>query len=286
MKILTLCANQGALDDSLVPHLHQFGLKVSNVIGGNAKVMHVVCGQGSLTEPLREFLYERKIDFAMQKVTNRPKKILLSDMDATMVVGETIDDMADKLGVGDKVKVITAAAMAGELDFPKALKARLELIEGLNKYKIFSIADEVELAKGSRQLMQAVQRSSIYSCLISGGFSIFTKVVSEKLGFDTHVSNRLVFDENDGLLPIWYGDAVTAKVKEETLLTLSTQQSVELSDCVAIGDGANDAKMIERAGLGIAYYGKPLLRKVANAEIHSGDLSNAIHFISLPKVQL
>ncbi len=286
MKILTLCANQGALDDSLVPHLHQFGLKVSNVIAVNAEVMHVVCGQGGLTEALRQFFYKRKIDFAMQKVTNRPKKIFLSDMDATMVVGETIDEMADKLGVGDKVKVITAAAMAGELDFPKALKARLELIEGLNKYKIFSIADEVELAKGSKQLIQAVQRASIYSCLISGGFSIFTKVVSEKLGFDTHVSNRLVFDENDGLLPIWYGDAVTAKVKEETLLTLATQQSVGLSDCVAIGDGANDAKMIERAGLGIAYYGKPLLRKVANAEIHSGDLSNVIHFISLPEVQL
>lgn len=284
MKILTLCANQGQLDTSIIEPLHQFGIKVVNAGHVNDRVMHIYCNQGNLTEDLRHFLYQTKIDFALQKQTELPKKVFLSDMDATMVVGETIDEMAEKLGVGEKVSQITAAAMAGEIDYPQALKERLQLIAGLNKFKIFAIADEAQIAKGAHELMQSIKQQDIYSCLISGGFSIFTKVVGDKLGFNTHISNRLVFDENDGLLPIWYGDAVTGKVKRETLFTLVTKNNIELEQTIAIGDGANDVFMIENAGLGIAYYGKPLVRKVANAEIHSGDLANVVHFINPPKI--
>lgn len=284
MKVLTLCANNNRLDSSIVEPLHRYGIKVINVKNVTPHVAHVYCHQGSLTEDLKAFFYKEKIDYAFQVQSKKPKKVFLSDMDATMVVGETIDDMADKLGVGEKVSKITAAAMAGEIDYPQALKQRLQLIAGLNKFKIFSIADEAEIAKGAHELMRTIKQNNIYSCLISGGFSIFTKVISKKLGFDTHISNRLVFDEDDGLLPIWYGDAVTGKVKRETLFTLAAQHDATVEETIAIGDGANDVFMIENAGLGIAYYGKPLIRKIANAEIHSGDLSNVIHFINPPQL--
>lgn len=285
MKILTLCANNNKLDASVVEPLHRLGLKVVNLKSVNDKVMHIYCQQGSLSEDLKAFFYKTGMDYAFQAQSTKPKKVFLSDMDATMVVGETIDDMADKLGVGEQVSKITAAAMAGEIDYPQALKERLQLIAGLNKFKIFSIADEAEIAKGAHELMQSIKQNNMYSCLISGGFSIFTKVISKKLGFDMHLSNRLAFDEDDKLLPIWYGDAVTGKVKRETLFMLAAKHEVELEQTVAIGDGANDKFMIEQAGLGIAYYGKPLVRQVANAEIHSGDLSNAAYFINPPSIE-
>lgn len=243
-------------------------------------VYFIYCSeQTQLFPKLREALYAVKWDFALQSAKPAEKKLFLSDMDSTIVMTETIDEMAAVYGVGQQVSEITAAAMRGELDYQASLSARLALLKGMPKQALLDMASATEITPTAKELLDEINRRDIFSCLISGGFTLFTGWVAEQLGFDHQVANVLSFDERACLDGRWVGELVTSEVKLATLKRLASEHHLSLAQTIAIGDGANDIDMVKAAGLGVAFYGKPALRAVAQAEIHSGSIDNLIHFL-------
>lgn len=278
-QCLTLVANRSLEQAQWQKAIHSM-LTIEQIHQREAHVWDVITDDHTtLSSSLRDVLYQLNIDFALQPKERLPKRLFLSDMDATMVVGETIDEMAETLGLYDAVSQITAAAMRGEKSYREALAERLQLMRGIHKSEVAEIAKNVQLAKGARQLLSVIKQQHIESFLISGGFTVFTHTVAQMLGFGGHLANRLSYDKSGKLDGNWIGDLVSAEVKESTLKTLAKQLDIELSETIAIGDGANDKRMVRLAGLGVAFYGKPTLREAANAEIHSGTIDNLRWFL-------
>lgn len=278
-KCLTLVANKTTTSEQL-QQLLAGQLPIIDIQQRASQVWDIILPeQTQLSQNLRQTLYAERLDFALQNRQRAQKKLFLSDMDATIVVGETIDEMAEILGIYDEISAITEAAMQGKLDYRGALAQRLSLLKGLRKEAVAAIAQQVTLTKGAEKLLNEINRRQMDSCLISGGFTVFTYTVSQKLGFKRHLANRLSYDESGRLDGGWIGDLVSAEVKESTLKTLAKQNQLSLEETVAIGDGANDMRMLQHAGLGVAFYGKPALRSVCQAEIHSGTIDHLLWFL-------
>lgn len=278
-KALTIVANRATTEKQLAEKLATW-IDILAVEPLADNVWKIICPKETqLNANIRQVCYQQAWDFALQDETPCEKKLLMSDMDATIVVGETIDDMAKVLGLYDEISTITEAAMQGKLDYRAALKQRLALLKGIPRSVIMDIAENAPITNGADRLLAAINQRGMDSCLISGGFSTFTEMVSKKLGFKRHLSNLLSYDAEDKLDGHWVGDLVTADVKKATLKTLVQQNAIELCETVAIGDGANDIKMVSEAGLGVAFYGKPPIREIAQAEIHSGSIDNLLWFL-------
>ena len=230
---------------------------------------------GEITDTVRQALPD--IDVAVLPEEGRRKKVLLADMDATMVVGETIDELAAALGKEAEVSVITERAMRGEIDFEAALDERVAMLAGLDAAKIDRIAGTLTYSAGAETLVRTMAKHGARCVLVSGGFDRVTGVVCEKLGFHSDRANHL--EVSDGRLT---GTArkpvVDAGTKLATLRETAMAAGCALADCLAIGDGANDKPMVEAAGLGIAYRAKPALRAATSAYIDHTDLRTALYF--------
>lgn len=203
----------------------------------------------------------------------RAKKILLADMDSTMIGVECIDELADFVGQKDHVASITERAMRGELDFNKALAERVAILKGVTEAQIEECYRErVHLNPGAADLIGAMNAAGAMTMLVSGGFTVFTGRVAEKAGFQRHRANVLTF-EGDALAGTVSGPIVNSATKLATLRELTAEFGVSEADVVAIGDGANDGEMVKAAGLGVAYKAKPALRAVADACLDHSDLT-------------
>ena len=193
-------------------------------------------------------------------------KLLVSDMDSTIAETETIVDMAEALGIADKIAEITEKAMRGELDFRAALDERVMMLKGLKLETIQQIASEVRLSDGATELLSTCRAMGMRTILVSGGFDVIADVVGAGLGFDRVVSNQLEFAEG-ALTGRVLEPIVTADTKEAVLMAESEALSVLPAAAVALGDGANDITMIKAAGLGVAYRGKPITQEAADLSI-------------------
>lgn len=214
-----------------------------------------------------------RIDVIVQPVQHRQRSLLLADMDSTMIGQECIDELADMVGVKAQVAEITERAMRGELDFEPALEERVALLKGLPVSVIAQVIDErIALTSGAQALVQAFRAAGGHTCLVSGGFTHFTGVIAQKIGFDEHHANVLEI-ENEQLTGRVVRPILGRASKAERLVVLCIQRQIPIEKTLAIGDGANDLDMIERAGLGVAYHAKPTLAAAADARIHYGDLS-------------
>jgi len=211
------------------------------------------------------------VDLVVQPEEGRWKKLLVADMDSTIIGQECIDELADYAGLKDKVARITERAMQGELDFPGALRERVRLLAGLDEHELKRCLDErVRLTAGAETLVQTMRAGGASCLLVSGGFLSFAEPVARTAGFDRVRANRLVFA--GGKLSGEVGDPIVdAIAKREALVEVREQLGLVREDVLAIGDGANDKMMIEEAGLGIAFRAKPALVEVADAELrHHG----------------
>ncbi|MBV0913396.1 phosphoserine phosphatase SerB [Anianabacter salinae] len=219
-----------------------------------------------------EDLQEMGIDLAMQR-NGGPRRMLLADMDSTMIEQECIDELAAEAGVGPRVAEITARAMNGELDFEGALRERVGLLAGLNAGVIAQVlASRITLAPGGRELVATMRAHGSHTALVSGGFTAFTEVIAERLGFDEHRANTLMI-ENEVLTgavaePILGREAKVAALHEITVRLGTVPQEV-----IAVGDGANDLGMLEIAGAGVALHAKPSVQAQAEIRINHGDLT-------------
>jgi phosphoserine phosphatase len=211
------------------------------------------------------------VDIIVQPDEPRWKRLLVADMDSTVIGQECIDELADYAGLKDKVALITERAMQGELDFPGALRERVRLLAGLDERALKRCLDErVHLTAGAETLVQTMRAGGASCLLVSGGFLSFAEPVARTVGFDRVRANRLVFA--GGKLSGEVGDPIVdAMAKREALVEVREQLGLTRHDVLAIGDGANDKLMIEEAGLGIAFRAKPALVEAADGELrHHG----------------
>ncbi|MGN6849358.1 MAG: phosphoserine phosphatase SerB [Sphingomicrobium sp.] len=211
------------------------------------------------------------LDIVVQPEEPRWKRLLVADMDSTIIGQECIDELADYAGLKDKVARITERAMQGQLDFPGALRERVRLLAGLDERALGRVLNErVEVTAGAETLVQTMRAGGSSCLLVSGGFLSFAEPIASAVGFDRVKANRLVF--TGGKLSGEVGDPIVdAMAKRDALIETREQLGLSHADVLAIGDGANDKMMIEEAGLGIAFRAKPALVEVADAELrHHG----------------
>ena len=278
MFVVSLIAQPGGLDPAMVESLR-------NAWGGQS-------AQWLAADEAAEFALEivpdvfwdvwadlnaAGVDLVVQPLEGRRKKMLLADMDSTMIQQECIDELADEAGVGAHVADITARAMNGELDFEAAIDERVGLLKGLDVQVIADVlASRITYMPGGRALVQTMKANGGYAALVSGGFTAFTSAVAAHLGFDENRANTLEVE----------GAALTGRVvrpilgqqaKLEALNEITARLSITPQDVLAVGDGMNDLLMLQNAGTGVALHGKPALQEKCAVRVNHGDLTALIY---------
>src|SRR5579872_3011326 len=231
----------------------------------------------AITERLRQAREDLPIDIVVQPIATRRKKLFLADMDSTMIGQECIDELADFVGQKAHVAGITERAMRGEIQFEPALRERVALLKGLSVDVVDKvIAERITLTSGGPQLVATMRAHGAYTCLISGGFTLFTRAIAKKIGFQENRGNEMIVQ--DGKLTGEVREPIIGRdAKLATLIELREGFDLDNIDTLVAGDGANDLGMIQQAGLGVAYHAKPAVAASAAARIDHGDLTALLY---------
>ena len=279
MFVASLIAKAGGLDPALVHALR-------NAWGGGDAIWlspdeAAEFALAQLPDNMAEVwtdLQTQSVDLVVQPIANRRKKMLIADMDSTMIQQECIDELADEAGVGARVADITARAMNGELDFEGAIDERVGLLAGLGVDIIDHVLDtRITYMPGGRELVQTMKAQGAYAALVSGGFTAFTAKVAVDLGFDENRANTLGV-EGGKLTGQVVRPILGQEAKLNALNEITTRLVIDPSDVLAVGDGMNDLLMLSNAGTGVALHGKPALQAKCDVRINHGDLT-ALLFI-------
>jgi phosphoserine phosphatase len=226
-------------------------------------------------------------DVALQRESlyRRSKRLVVMDMDSTLIRIEVIDELARAHGVGEQVARITERAMHGEMDYDESLRQRVALLKGLDVKVLHGIAANLPLTEGAQTLIRVLKRLGYRTAILSGGFSVAAEALKARLGIDQAHSN--VLEEADGKLTgRTLGPIVNAQRKAELLERIAQAEGILLDQVIAVGDGANDLLMLERAGLGIAFRAKPKLRQAADTSISAGGLDTILYLLGLTSREL
>lgn len=215
--------------------------------------------------------------FIQPDTPDRRKRLLVADMDATIVVGETLDELAAHLGLADKIVPITARAMRGELDFAQALVERVALLKGAPAEALAHIRDAIQPTPGAQTLVRTMAARGARCVLASGGFDLFTGAVAGRLGFHAHHGNNLLVDTSGVAtghvaLPILDKQRKVAILQQE-----ARDMGLQPAQTLAVGDGANDIPMLQAAGIGVAYHAKPLVNAAVPCQVRHGDLTSLLY---------
>jgi phosphoserine phosphatase len=230
-----------------------------------------------VADQIRTALARLPIDVFIQARAHRRKKLLLADMDSTMIRQECIDELADFVGLKDKVSAITERAMRGEIAFEPALRERVALLRGLEQKIVDRILDErIVLTRGGRTLVQTMRANGAHTVLVSGGFTVFAEKIAAAIGFHETRANVLVIDGK------FFAGTVNEPIlgreaKVATLIELRSSLGLDRAETMAIGDGANDLAMLQEAGLGIAYHAKPAVAAAAHMRVEHCDLTALLY---------
>ena len=279
--IATLVANPAwpVLDDALA-------MRAAVAVGadeptwlcqGVAAELAVSGEHGAVEATLRKVLAGVPVDVVVQPSGERRKRLFLADMDSTMIEQECIDELADFVGLKPQVALITERAMRGEIAFEPALRERVALLRGLAVDIVDTIITErITYMPGGRTLVATLKAHGAYTCLVSGGFTLFTGPVGAALGFDEDRSNRLLLES--GTLAGEVAEPILGReAKLATLIELRNRFELAGSDVLAVGDGANDLAMLGEAGLGVAFRAKPAVSAAAHARIDHSDLTALLY---------
>lgn len=224
-----------------------------------------------------EQLQPMGVDLAVQASSGRRKKLLIADMDSTLIRQECIDELADEAGVGAEVSAITARAMNGELDFEGALNARVALLRGLPEATIGRVlATRIALMPGANALIATMKVNGAHTLLVSGGFTAFAAPIARELGMDAYRANTLLAE--DGVLTGAVAEPILGReAKVAALEQTAARLGITPADAIAVGDGANDLGMLNLAGLGVALHAKPVVQAQAKVRINHGDLTALLY---------
>lgn len=280
MYIATLLTNPDtpALDPALVDSLRNaWGGGEATWLAPDIAAEFALCDVPSNQWDVWADLQNMQVDLVVQDAEGRKKKMLLADMDSTMIRQECIDELADEAGVGDRVKEITARAMNGELDFEGALTERVGLLSGLDVSVIRRVLDQrITLMPGGRALVATMRANGGYAALVSGGFDSFTAEVASKLGFDENRANTFIV-ENGKLTGQVAQPILGRAAKVDALNQITARLGIDPADVLAVGDGANDLGMLKIAGTGVALHAKPAVAAECNVRINFGDLTALLY---------
>lgn len=220
------------------------------------------------------------IDIAIQEenIYRRMRRLICFDMDSTLIQTEVIDELADRAGVGEKVRAITESAMRGEIDFSESFKRRIGLLKGLDESVMKEIAENLPITEGMARLIKVLKKGGYKIAILSGGFTYFGNHLKEKFGIDYVYANEL--EIVDGKLTGKHlGDIVDGRRKAELLHLIAQVEKVDIRQTVAVGDGANDLPMLEKAGLGIAFHAKPKVKANAKQSLSTVGLDGILYFL-------
>lgn len=224
-----------------------------------------------------------RTDVVVQPIAWREKRVLVADMDSTMITVECIDELADYAGIKPEVAAVTERAMRGELDFEAALDARVQLLRGMDEGVIDRcLAERVRIMPGAHALVRTMRVRGALCVLVSGGFTRFAEPVAADIGFTRAIANVLEV-ENGRLTGRVHRPIIGAEAKEQTLRAAVAEAGAGPEETLAVGDGANDLRMIGHAGLGVAYRAKPVVAAAADARVEHGDLSVLLYAQGLPR---
>lgn len=223
------------------------------------------------------------IDINIIPTERRRKKLLIADMDSTIIEQECIDEIAEYAGKRSEIANITERAMRGELDFEAALKERVAMLKGLHESVLAQTFETcISLTPGARTLVQTMNAHGAVTALVSGGFTFFTSRVAQIAGFSCNQANELLLA--DGKLSGKVAEPILGRAaKQDALLKIAGEHEVDLKETLAVGDGANDLAMLGRAGLGVAFHAKPTVAEVADARIDHGDLTALLYLQGIPQ---
>jgi phosphoserine phosphatase len=274
MHVLTLIADRKAapLTGALVG-------RVRDAIGGSITIDVLSRGEAlDLTvhtapdmEAVRTALDGAPVDAIAQRLEGRRKRLLIADMDSTIVTCETLDELADFAGLKERIAAITARAMNGELDFKAALRERVAMLKGLPITALQQTWQRVRLTSGAQELVATMRAHGAMTALVSGGFTFFTQRVAMMVGFDVHRSNVLL-DDGAVLTGTVAEPILDRHAKLATLRELAVRDGLAPQVTLAVGDGANDLDMLCEAGLGVAFHAKPIVAAAARARVDHADL--------------
>lgn len=226
---------------------------------------------------VEKHLQGKAVDYAIQPTEDRRRKVLIADMDSTMIGQECIDELAAEVGLKEKVSAITAAAMRGEIEFDPALRERVALLKGLPESVVEDvIRSRITLTPGGTTLVATMKQHGAYTALVSGGFTAFTSRISSRIGFDENRANILK-TENGVLTGTVQEPILGRQAKIEALEEITARLGTSPKSAVAVGDGANDLGMIRLAGLGVAIHAKPAVAAEADVRIEHNDLSALLY---------
>lgn len=279
-SVLTVIAPEGALDEALLCRVR----KAMGDLGGDsaapewlapgsaADIPFALLAPGQAEAAARTLLDGPPFDIVAQPASNRRKKLLVADMDSTIVSGETLDELAGFAGLKEHIAAITARAMNGEIDFAAALRLRVGLLRDLPGQALDQTFARIAYTPGAATLVRTMRASGAYAVLVSGGFSYFTSRVRAHCGFDEDLANEL--EISDGRLTGGVIEPIRGRQsKLDTLTGVAAARHLPLTLALAVGDGANDLDMLKAAGLGIAFHAKPVVAAAAQARIDHNDLT-------------
>jgi len=279
MPILVLTTNPSnpKLDAELVAAIHA-------EIGGSVNWLHQSIAvefidpkANDALQIARDIIADTKVDANLVPNKGRRKKLLIADMDSTMINEECIDELGAALGIKDQIADITERAMRGELDFEEALDARVSLLKGLPLDEVKEVRRErITYAQGGRVLIQTMKTHGAYTALVSGGFTLFADYFGKRIGFDEATANVLEFAD-DKLTGTVARPIVDKDTKLQKLTALAAEKGLSLEDTMAVGDGANDLMMIKAAGMGVAIHAKPIVAAEAQYQFNHSDLSALLY---------
>ncbi|MDC0505202.1 phosphoserine phosphatase SerB [Amylibacter sp.] len=289
MYVATLIANSKNKNLSeliLKQVVNDLGGVKYKVLDDNIAIDISLVSEPSNFEIVWKQLQKHQIDIALQPIKNRRKKILLADMDSTMIEQECIDELADEAGVGKRVAEITKRAMNGELDFEDALIERVKLLKGLSSDIIVNVLKgRITLMPGAESLIKTMKRNGSYCALVSGGFTDFTEAISKILGFDENRANTLLH-KNKMLTGEVQFPILGRQAKVEALTDITKKLGCSHDDVIAVGDGANDLGMLTKASMGVALHAKPVVAAQCKARLNFSNLEGLLYLQGYSKQEI
>jgi len=258
--------------------LHSLEIVLSLPVGDDPEA----AGRGLRRALIEATEGRRDIDIAVQRerLTRRAKRLVVFDMDSTLIRIEVIDELARRFGIVDKVAAITERAMAGELDYEQSLRERVKLLAGMPYADVLALAADLPVTEGVPELLSVLRKLGYKTAVISGGFTFAANTLKDRLGLDYAYANHL--EVEDGKLTGRVKEpVVTPQRKADLLDAIAQREGIDLEQTIAVGDGANDMGMLERAGLGIAFHAKAKLKEAADTSVDAGGLDRILFLLGL-----